>query len=546
MLQHLHLVGADRQRHGVDERRGDAHVARHLDDAGAPGLGVAAAGFGGEADGDGVERARQRRRQRHGARVAAAVILGAPVADADRRVDDDRIRLAAGVEHRGEIDVGLERGAGLAHRVDGAVELADAVIAAADDGAHRAGLGFDHGGGGLADVILLAVLADRLLDRLLRLGLKAGVERGAHGQHAVVAELAGVGELLDLGEGPIEIPIRARLLLAVDRGRGIAAGGLDLPLRQEAGGDHRVQHDAGARAGGGQIVMGGVFGRRLEQAGEHRRFGQRQVARRFAEVEIRRRLHAERAAAHVSAVEIELEDLVLGEMGLQPEGEEGLVDLALERALVGEEQVLGELLGERRAALHRAGGAGVDGQRAGGADRVDAPMVIEAAILGGDQRLNEVGRQILQRQRIVMLDAAPADVDAVAIKEGDRQFLLLQPVLGGLAEGGLRQRQQRGQADDAPGDAFRSPAGEALAPAMRRHALHEMGVADIAFAQAGPAGKQRGIEPGVEGPAEPGGAYAPARARAGRPRVGVAIFGPAGLEHNAPLPGALACAPLPS
>ena len=48
---------------------------------------------------------------------------------------------------RGGIDVGLERRAGLAHRVGGAVELAGAVVAPADHGAHRAVDVHEHRGG---------------------------------------------------------------------------------------------------------------------------------------------------------------------------------------------------------------------------------------------------------------------------------------------------------------------------------------------------------------------------------------------------------------
>ena len=48
------------------------------------------------------------------------------------------------------------------------------------------------------------------------------------------------------------------------------------------------------------------------------RFGQVHVARRLAEIILRRRVDAEGAAAHIGAVEIELEDLVLGQARLQP------------------------------------------------------------------------------------------------------------------------------------------------------------------------------------------------------------------------------------
>ena len=110
-----------------------------------------------------------------------------------------------------------------------------------------------------------------------------------------------------------------------------------------------------------------VFGRSLEQAGKHRGFREIDVARRLVEIEMRRAVDAECAAAHIGAVEIELQDFVLGEPRLQPDREERFLDLALDGALVVQEQVLGELLGYRGAALSHAAGLRVRHQRAGSA-----------------------------------------------------------------------------------------------------------------------------------------------------------------------------------
>jgi hypothetical protein len=51
-------------------------------------------------------------------------------------------------------------------------------------------------------------------------------------------------------------------------------------------------------------------------------------------------------------------------MVLEPQREVGFLDLARDRAFVGEEEVLGELLGDRGAALDDAAGMGVDRQSA--------------------------------------------------------------------------------------------------------------------------------------------------------------------------------------
>ena len=135
----------------------------------------------------------------------------------------------------------------------------------------------------------------------------------------------------------------------------------------------------------------------------------------------------------------------------EPEREIGFLDLAVERALIGEEQVLGELLGDRRAALHDAGGARIDGERAQRADHVDAEMAEEAPVLGREHRLDEMIGQLLEGNRIVVLDAAPADLDAIAVEESDREILAFQPVLvAGLAKGGQGRARARTSAPARP------------------------------------------------------------------------------------------------
>ena len=127
-------------------------------------------------------------------------------------------------------------------------------------------------------------------------------------------------------------------------------------------------------------------------------------------------------------------------MELEPQREVGFLDLALDRALVGEEDVLGELLRDRRPALHHPGGAGVDGERAQRADHVDAEMAEEAPVLGREHRLDEMVRQFLERHGFVAVDAALADLDAVAVLKRHREIAARQPVLvRRLAEGGEGQ-----------------------------------------------------------------------------------------------------------
>jgi hypothetical protein len=74
--------------------------------------------------------------------------------------------------------------------------------------------------------------------------------------------------------------------------------------------------------------------------------------------------------AEEDLVEVDLEDAPLAEAALHADGQDGLAQLAVEGPLVAEE-ALGDLLGDRAAALDDGAGAevGEDGARRGRASR---------------------------------------------------------------------------------------------------------------------------------------------------------------------------------
>ena len=144
VIEHRNLVGADRQRRRVGQRacavpsswRASTILLRPA--RGLP-LPIVIESLTGMV----LIGAHQRAGQRLRPRIAARIIVRAPIADADRAVDHH----AAGfqpVNERRRIDVRLERRTRLAQRIGGAVELAFAVIAAADDCAHSAVI-VEHG-----------------------------------------------------------------------------------------------------------------------------------------------------------------------------------------------------------------------------------------------------------------------------------------------------------------------------------------------------------------------------------------------------------------
>ncbi len=181
---------------------------------------------------------------------------------------------------------------------------------------------------------------------------------------------------------------------------------------------HRRDDLGGALARPFGIAVRREFRRRLHQAGEHGGLGQGDVFRAMAEIFLRRRFDAIGAGAEIDAVEVELENLVFRIFVLQPDGEDRLLDFARERALLRQEQVLGELLGQRRAALHRPARC-VARQRPHNAEGIDAPMRIETAVLDRDERLRQIRRQISDAHRRAADVAAVGEQRPVIGQNGD-------------------------------------------------------------------------------------------------------------------------------
>ena len=113
------------------------------------------------------------------------------------------------------------------------------------------------------------------------------------------------------------------------------------------------------RAANRRITRRAVARRRLQQPGQQGRLVGGDAARRLAEIAPRRGLDPMRSGAEIDPVQVNREDLVLAEPVFQPQCQQQLLDLALQGALGGEEQVLGDLLGDGAAPLHDAPGAGV-------------------------------------------------------------------------------------------------------------------------------------------------------------------------------------------
>ena len=117
-------------------------------------------------------------------------------------------------------------------------------------------------------------------------------------------------------------------------------------------------------------------------------------------------LHAVRAVAQVDRVEVQLEDLLLGERALQEGGDAELDELALQRAVgirkaAGQVRVARHLHGDGAEALAHAQRRHVAHGGAHHAAPVHALVLVEAAVLHRQERLLHLRR-----------DGAQGDVDA--------------------------------------------------------------------------------------------------------------------------------------
>ena len=133
--------------------------------------------------------------------------------------------------------------------------------------------------------------------------------------------------------------------------------------------------------------------RRLHQARQQGRFTQRQLFGCLVKIGACRRADAVRAVTEIDRAEIILQDLVLAQPRLQIERDDDLLQLALDRPFRRQEAGFRQLLGECRSALAHAACLRVGDQRPENADGINAHMVLETAILDGDEGRRHVRGQ---------------------------------------------------------------------------------------------------------------------------------------------------------
>jgi hypothetical protein len=203
-----------------------------------------------------------------------------------------------------------------------------------------------------------------------------------------------------------------RLERVLDRAQLERLDGAALVVRR---GEHRVVAQAGEEQALAlhtalAMLVRIEVARRSRQNGEERRLRPAQIARAHPEVRLRRGRRPDEVAAVVEAVEVRLEDLSLVELLLEVLRARRLAQLHAGgplRRLGSPARVeqLHQLLGDRARARHHLERAQVLPQRAQDRRRIDAAVLEEAPILGGERAHHQAIADLLERH------GAPAHAD---------------------------------------------------------------------------------------------------------------------------------------
>ena len=186
----------------------------------------------------------------------------------------------------------------------------------------------------------------------------------------------------------------------------------------------------------------------MGKASEQSRFVERELLGGFAEVVLGGGFESVGAVAEEDLVGIEREDLRLGKTALDLDGEPGLLNLALERAIGGEEEIARELHGESRGALHAPAGFDVAIRRAENAPDIDAPVSIEIFVFDGNEGVAKDGRVIVVGSDHAALKGEGTDDAAMVVVEfGDGAGAVVFEIVDLREVGGIDEKKAHGSAD---------------------------------------------------------------------------------------------------
>ncbi len=147
--------------------------------------------------------------------------------------------------------------------------------------------------------------------------------------------------------------------------------------------------------------------------------------------------------AEIHLVQVELENAIFAVARIHDHRHIGFTRFTPQRAFVGEEQVFHQLLRQGTAALHRFTGGDIGEEGATNRVRADAVMLVEVAVFGGDQRIDQQIREPGARHKQTLLavwrlqhgDQPRIEAEEAKVASGIEVFNLAQLV---VAEGETR------------------------------------------------------------------------------------------------------------
>ncbi len=215
-----------------------------------------------------------------------------------------------------------------------------------------------------------------------------------------------------------------------------------------AGLDHAAQDVGSARVRPFDARYRIVPRRGARQPRDQRRLGQGQVRRALVEVDLGGSAHAIRTLPEEDAIQVLGEDFLLAELALDPQREEHFLELAAERAFRREERIARELHRDRAPALAHAACRHVGRERAHEPLPVDARVLEEPVILGGEERIHHHLRDVRRGDRDAALLADLGDQLAVTGVHGERKLHAQVAQLGGFGQVRFEVLQGAGDAQD--------------------------------------------------------------------------------------------------
>lgn len=301
--------------------------------------------------------------------------------------------------------------------------------------------------------------------------LKVGIERGAHRKAALVERLVAVtldelathffGEIIrceDMGAGTALLDAE-RLLLGV----------LGIGLSDVAVLGHAVDDPVATLERRLFATERMVVGRSLGKGGKIGGLGRRQLGHRLVEIGERCAGDAVGVQAEKDLVQVEFEDLVLRIGLLDAEGEDRFLDLAVDRLVGGEQEVLRHLLGDRRGAFRATAGTEVLEVREDGSPKtrdVDAGMAVEILVFSRKERRLDPIRHRLNGQEEAPFAGILRHQGTVAGMNAGRdrrlvggKHLVVRQVLGHTGEvdthaGSHDQKQDAGQTKEITNQSY--------------------------------------------------------------------------------------------